>query len=530
MWKKFKVRKLSSIKNISSLKQVFTSALFLKIVVIAASLVLIVMVWQWAWSFAQSAWKSAAQFATNVASKQIWTPLETDEYWNINILVSWYAWDWERWAYLTDAILLASYNPRKEVVTFLSIPRDLYVNYNNGRSGKINGLYRSAYLSYDPDDDTRRSAESEGDDNDETVDNDETTTDDETDDNTETDSVDPAWSDIASGTLSEEEIRNRRHQAWGARLAEKVSEITGVDIPYFAVISFDGFVEFIDEIGWVDIDVPYSLYDNEYPGPNDSYTVFQVDQWRNNFDWERALKYARSRKSTSDFSRALRQQQIIEAVLTRITAFENVRNIMSIYDSLENAVKTNMQPKQLLWSLQYLEEDRHYFSFVYTAECNKSVPDLAEPWCLLYYGDRSAFWWMSVLLPEGARPSNISYYNKLQDFAFRVVHNQWYLKERAEIRVLNGIDLPAARAQWYNINGVATTLALDLIERGFQIDRITNTDEPSPTTKIVIPGDWRYPNTVNTLWAFVDYSEIVVDPAFGSWVSIILWDEYLSNL
>lgn len=489
MWKKFKVRKLSSIKNISSLKQVFTSALFLKIVVIAASLVLIVMVWQWAWSFAQSAWKSAAQFATNVASKQIWTPLETDEYWNINILVSWYAWDWERWAYLTDAILLASYNPRKEVVTFLSIPRDLYVNYNNGQSGKINGLYRSAYLSYDP-----------------------------------------AWSDIPSDTLSEEEIRNRRHQAWGEKLAEKVSEITGVDIPYFAVISFDWFVEFIDEIGWVDIDVPYSLYDNEYPGPNDSYTVFQVDQWRNTFDWERALKYARSRKSTSDFSRALRQQQIIEAVLTRITAFENVRNIMSIYDSLENAVKTNMQPKQLLWSLQYLEEDRHYFSFVYTAECNKSVPDLAEPWCLLYYGDRSAFWWMSVLLPEGARPSNISYYNKLQDFAFRVVHNQWYLKERAEIRVLNGIDLPAARAQWYNINGVATTLALDLIERGFQIDRITNTDEPSPTTKIVIPGDWRYPDTVNTLWAFVDYSEIVVDPTFGSWVSIILWDEYLSNL
>ncbi|USN56313.1 MAG: LCP family protein [Candidatus Peribacteria bacterium] len=35
-------------------------------------------------------------------------------------------------------------------------------------------------------------------------------------------------------------------------------------------------------------------------------------------DGSLALKYARSRKSTSDFSRSYRQQQIIEAIIAQV--------------------------------------------------------------------------------------------------------------------------------------------------------------------------------------------------------------------
>lgn len=68
-------------------------------------------------------------------------------------------------------------------------------------------------------------------------------------------------------------------------------------------------------------------------------------------DGETALKYARSRHSTSDFSRAYRQQQIIEGIMHKLlgtislTQLGKVRDTYSLFTSM---LDTNVTVKQVL--------------------------------------------------------------------------------------------------------------------------------------------------------------------------------------
>jgi anionic cell wall polymer biosynthesis LytR-Cps2A-Psr (LCP) family protein len=41
-----------------------------------------------------------------------------------------------------------------------------------------------------------------------------------------------------------------------------------LSIPYYAIVSFDGFKDFVDEIGGLKIDVPERLIDNQFPDVN----------------------------------------------------------------------------------------------------------------------------------------------------------------------------------------------------------------------------------------------------------------------
>ncbi len=95
-------------------------------------------------------------------------------------------------------------------------------------------------------------------------------------------------------------------------LAEKVSEITGQGIDGYIVIDFSGFKNIVDALGGIHIDVPKDLVDREYPDNNWGYEVFTVRAGPQDFDGATALKYARSRHSTSDFDRSERQQLLLK--------------------------------------------------------------------------------------------------------------------------------------------------------------------------------------------------------------------------
>jgi len=471
----FQKKKVGWVWAIRSRKDIVTSRAMIKIVTILLCLWIIFFVAKWAFAMLGVAGKTLWQWVTKIASQQLGEPMIKDEYGNINILVTWFAWEEERWGLLMDTIMLLSYNPRQGTVTFLSVPRDLYVAYDNGVAGRVNGHYWSAYLEAD-----------------------------------------------------------NNYEAGAESLMKKVSQITGVEIPYYATINFDGFVWFIDLLWGIEIDVPYTLIDDQYPDGEDGYEIFSVQQGIQQFDWARALKYARSRQTTSDFSRALRQQHIIEAIVEKITwmmTTAKIGKLQELFEETKNVYRSNITYKQMLGMTEYLDDDRWYFSFVYTADCDMRYIDLTEPGCYLRYGDRQAFGGAAVLIPEGAGPTNLSYYKKTQDFAFWVVHNQEFLKEWASIRILNWIDTDAARAQGYRINGVATVLGQELILKGFGIKKVINAPENHSNTFLAVPWTGSYVETVDALASFVDYTEVVVDQSYWlSGVTVILWDDYLKNL
>lgn len=86
----------------------------------------------------------------------------------------------------------------------------------------------------------------------------------------------------------------------------------GIEIQYYSLVDFGGFKNIIDTLGGITIDIPEGFTDTTYPTPDNGYMTIHFDSGVTLLDGEKALQYARSRHSTSDFARSLRQQQIVK--------------------------------------------------------------------------------------------------------------------------------------------------------------------------------------------------------------------------
>ena len=124
-----------------------------------------------------------------------------------------------------------------------------------------------------------------------------------------------------------------------------ISSMTGVNIDKYVIVSFNAFSKFIDLLGGIDLYVKKAIYDERYPNGDNGYVVYSVTEGSHHFTGEEALMYARSRKSTSDYDRGERQQQIIQAVRTKL----KITNILSdlnkaadLFNTAMSGIKTNI--------------------------------------------------------------------------------------------------------------------------------------------------------------------------------------------
>ena len=142
----------------------------------------------------------------------------------------------------------------------------------------------------------------------------------------------------------------------GSELAKKtVEDVVGLNIDYYIKIDFAGFVKIVDALGGVRVEVASSFTDYEYPDENYGYAPVHFDQGWQNLSGDEALKYARSRHGTdgegSDFARARRQQQIINALQLRATALSTLLNpnkMLSLADIIGTHVETNMEVWEII--------------------------------------------------------------------------------------------------------------------------------------------------------------------------------------
>ena len=428
-----------------------------------------------AWDEAKGIVSDVTQQAVIKVANSTWDEMKLDRYGNLNVLVVWYAGEELQGWLLTDTIMLASYNPELQTTTFLSIPRDLTITYYGGLRSKINGLYRAALQDFD-----------------------------------------------------------NSHVKASEILREKVSEITGVDVKYSAFVDFKWFENFVDTLWWVTIDVPIEIDDPYYPDAFYKwYDPLFIPAGQQKFDWETALKYVRSRKTTSDFSRAIRQQQIVQWIVDEILASvwsAKIGKLKELSASLDQVIKTNITNKEILSLVKYMDVDKRYFSFVYSADCDLRYLDLTEPWCVLYFGNRDDYNGASTMLPDGAKPGNIDYYKHTKDFAFRVIHNQEFLLEWAPITIYNAIDTDRARSNNIPYNGVAGQFAIDLKLQAFTIEDIDNAPATSTKNRLIIPWYGRYPETVAMIKTFIDIDEVEIakpEDNMTQWIHIYIGNEFL---
>lgn len=195
--------------------------------------------------------------------------------------------------YLTDTIMIASIKPSTNQIALISIPRDLAVRIPGYGIQKIN--HANAY-----------------------------------------------------GEIKQTD--------WGGALATEITSKTfAIEIPYYLRIDFKAFVDIIDEVGGIKINVERSFTDYTYPAPGGLYQTVSFNQGVNNLDGNTALKYVRSRHGNngegSDFARARRQQQILLALKEKVASYGALLNpvrLNSIMNSLESHITTNLEFGELV--------------------------------------------------------------------------------------------------------------------------------------------------------------------------------------
>lgn len=379
----------------------------------------------------------------------IGTEVEEDDMGQISVLLVGIGGEWHRGTYNTDTMMVASYSPATKAVTFISVPRDLYVNIDTNWNGRINAIL-NAHINQ--------------------------------------------WVSI-TGALT--------------ILTNKVSTIMGIPINHYVLIDFEWFEKMIDTLWGITVNVPETIVDYSYPLDEYRTMTLTINSGTQVMNGDLALKYARSRHTTSDFDRALRQQLIIQWVFKQLVGWGWLLKIKELRQDFEAAVTTDLDYSQLLWLAKYLNRIDHYFSFVLQWYCNDYYK-LTYPGCLLYAPNSAAFGWAAILLPVGATASRISYYNNIQQFAYYTIYQQPFLIENARVVLWNWIDkdqlLPGQ-----NPNGVTSELATQLVNYGFNVAGIGNNRIKSTTSQLIKVGSGDYDITADLLKDFapVNYSEVI---------------------
>jgi LCP family protein required for cell wall assembly len=152
-----------------------------------------------------------------------------------------------------------------------------------------------------------------------------------------------------------------KYPGGGPVLAIKtVQRNLGIPIHYYVRVNFGGFVEAIDTIGGVDINVEKEIDDPLYPDNAFGYDPLYIPEGLQHMDGELALKYARTRHGGSDFDRLRRQQQVIMAVRDKVLRLEMLPQLLSrlpeLLKTVGDSVQTDLQLDEMLNLVQLASE------------------------------------------------------------------------------------------------------------------------------------------------------------------------------
>lgn len=120
---------------------------------------------------------------------------------------------------------------------------------------------------------------------------------------------------------------------------ETLKHNLGLRVDRYVMVDFNGFKTVVDTLGGVDVDVPCGLSDGTY---------INIPAGRLHMNGDLALRYARSRYSTSDFSRAARQQQIIRSLWEQTPKSELLFKIPQLWGTFKDVVDTDLSISEMM--------------------------------------------------------------------------------------------------------------------------------------------------------------------------------------
>ncbi len=167
----------------------------------------------------------------------------------------------------------------------------------------------------------------------------------------------------------------------GLRLAKaEVGSIIGAPIQYAVVIDFHEFINLIDLVDGVDVNVENSFVDRKFPiegkevdecsGDEEfkcRYRTISFTKGLAHMDGETALSFVRSRNAEgeegSDFSRNKRQQLVMGAIKERVAKIVltfNLGKLDILYNGVNKLIKRDISNQQLTYVLRNMVFHRNF--------------------------------------------------------------------------------------------------------------------------------------------------------------------------
>lgn len=303
---------------------------------------------------------------------------------------------------LTDTIVVLSVDPVNNTASMLSVPRDLWVkqpvNYF-GSQQKINAAYESGKYHY-------------------------------------------------LGKLDSSSANASAVQAGFSSIDQVVKNVLDVNVNYHVLVNFQAFRQAIDTVGGVTVNVPTPLIDPTMAWENHNNPILAAAGVQQ-MDGVKALQYARSRETSSDFARSERQRQILIGLKDKILTAGTLSNPAKI-DGLMNAFGDNVysdlstQGATRLYSIMKHVNDGKITSIGLTDEPHKLVTT-----------DHAGT--SSVVRPV----AGFDNYADIQAYVHSQLPDGYLLKEHAAITVVSTTVAKAAAAgtilKGYGYNVTATT-------------------------------------------------------------------------
>ncbi len=334
---------------------------------------------------------------------------------------------------LTDTMMVASYDPKTKDVAMLSLPRDLYVKVF-GSMVKVNTAYYYGE-------------------------------------------------------------QNKKDS--GPEVAKQtVSQVLGIPIHYFIRVDFTALKQAVDTVGGVDVVVPKTLVDSDYPcEKNESLSCgYSILAGQQHFNGSAALKYVRCRKGDcgDDFGRARRQQDILVALRQKagtLSFFSNPAKINDVLQIVGNNVRTDLQ-------LNELERLAEIAKGVDTTKITNTVLDNSNNGLVktAMVGDAS------VVIPT----AGINNYSAIQAYVRQLFVDGYIKAEAANLAIQNGTAIPT-RGQ----------VTADLLKSyGYTIQSVTLADTTThKTSQIIDYTGGKKPYTLQYLQRRFGVSATSADPS-----------------
>jgi hypothetical protein len=226
----------------------------------------------------------------------------------------------------------------------------------------------------------------------------------------------------------------------------------------------------VDALGGIDLYVENDLVDPFYPAEDGvhDFQPFAINAGPQHLDGDTALRFARSRKTTSDFDRAARQQQVIQSLKEKALSI-GILTSPSRLKNLYGAFQTNFDTN--------LEWDEIVYLGKIAADFNR---DNVNSWVLndnplteggfLYTPERELYQGAFVLIPYIEDSTDI------HRFADLILSNPIAHDNELTYQILNGTGE----------NGIATETMYYLGRFGFDVPRYGNAAKvPIAKTRII---------------------------------------------